>query len=138
MKAGRPKRISGPIGWAAVIALVVWLGAISTTTSSHPSCCKSELARRTTPRRCCPGNEPCGKFTGCDPRAPQEIPNPKAVSPNDLLTGVPPNEPGFAFRVPPPIAVANRFLSTAIEPSIPAELRLGSALWSHAPPSHAA
>jgi len=135
MKAARPITMNGPIGWAAVVVLIVWLGAVSTVTSSHSSCCKSEVARRTTSQNCCHGNKPCGKFAGCDRGAPQEIPGPTAISPNDLLTGVPPNQPGFALRVVPPIADVYRFLSTAIEPSIPAELRLGSALWSHAPPT---
>ena len=136
MNVGRPSKISASAGWMAVILIVVWLAGISTSFASHSSCCKPQAANRAGSPGCCENNAPCDRFNGCEPSAPQEVPSPTAVWPNDPLAGVPPKNLSSAWRSAPPTADAESLSRNAIEPSIPAELRLGSALWGHAPPTH--
>ena len=131
MKAGRPIQMSAAIRWWAVGCLFLWLGAASASASQSVNC-NSPLATdscATIESGCCCENEksfPVEPGTALPPATTQYFLRPLPAF----------NETKLCDDVP---EVAGKELwDDRHEVVIPAELRLGSALWSHAPPTCAA
>jgi hypothetical protein len=162
MKVERPKMISRPLRlWAASCAIVWLLGVSVAVVAQVCSCCDSSrkgcgrcenqsalcgdsgtpggcAEHKNSGGGCCDkeqSNQSCGIGNGCSLNAMELKPALPFQFCSGLLLSLPAiekNQPAMRLVVPSeaPISVTRHDLDQAVPP----ELRLGSALWSHAPP----
>jgi hypothetical protein len=126
MKSGLQRSIATRI-WALILACSL-LSALSVPAIQIKKDC-----------RCCaaPANGCAGGMNGCGMRGiPGPLPNDLGIQPfvpestGFLPPFIPPGAPAFKAA-----AVSGNLIPAGIIRIVPPELRLGSALWSHAPPA---
>ena len=130
MKGIGPAKIRTPIGWWALGCVLLWLTGMAT--ASAGPCCqgKSEASPAKGQGACC-----CGD-AGSLPSEPLNVAT--VVTTQGPQDPLPTTETAKIFshvRASEPVPLNDERSGDAL---IPAELRLGSALWSHAPPTRAA
>ena len=161
MKVERPKVISRPIRFWAASCLIIWLLGVSVAVVAQVcSCCDStrkgcggceskaalcgdagtvsSCGEHEGSGGCCDkeqSNQTCGIGSGCSLTAMELKPALPFQFCSGLLLSLPApakNQPAMRLVLPSeaPISVTPHEPG----PAIPPELRLGSALWSHAPP----
>ena len=130
MKVRRPTMTKASIRWWALGCLLIWLAGLSANAAQ----CGSSCGDKSTRNACAKLESACCCQDGSDlPGEPLSAP--PVLTPQDLPTAL-----SVLVRVAvclndsaPPLTLRDR--SGGLQ--IPPELRLGSALWSHAPPTHA-
>jgi hypothetical protein len=130
MKEGRPTQSEARIRWWAVACFVVFLGVFSAAAGHRDSGCGEE-----------PKAAACGSVQGgccCQTDGLPGVPYKAAAG--VMLTGTPvlPTLGEVKVCAHDRNFTVNRSGQRSCDFLVPPELRLGSALWSHAPPTRAA
>jgi hypothetical protein len=128
MKATRPSKIDAPIRWAAMLVVALFLIALSAAANPSQSQCASE-----------PINTSCASLeSACccqnDSNPPPEPLNALSFLPQPI-TPTPPLTPAQKLTASERLVEPNLCGERSGDFLLPPELRLGSTLWSHAPPT---
>jgi hypothetical protein len=128
MKATRPSKIDAPIRWPAMLVAALFLIALSAPANPSESQCGSD-----------PINTNCAALeSACccqnDSNLPPEPLNALSFLPQPI-TPTPPLTPALKLAASERPLAANLCRNRSGDFLVPPELRLGSTLWSHAPPT---